>query len=264
MNIRSRLRLVVFFVLLALSLLNFPGLRAVAQQPATDAAADRDRGIQLYQKGDNKGAIAVLRAATSKNKDDGDAWHYLGLALLAEGNKDQARKAFERAATIRVGNLATISPLPLARNPEPGPAAAKPRDRYQAAFESTEQYLALNQNPTEDWRVKLEALRFYRDYYDGSRSDETIVTTKEATTRLRILSKPPPDFSRIAASGNSVLRAVFSADGSVKYVLVLKGVAPDFDLACIEAARRVKFTPAIKDGHAVSMILQLEYNRYFL
>jgi tetratricopeptide (TPR) repeat protein len=252
----------IAFSLVALAVATFFSPYARSQQII--ASEDRNRGLQLYQKGDAKGAIEALRAATSKNRDDGDAWHYLGLALVADGNKDEARKAFERAATIRALNLIAISPRLLAGKAGPGSAAVEPQDRYRAAFESVEQYLAVTQNPTEDWRFQLEALRFYRDYYAGARSDEIIVTTKETNARLRILSKPPPDFSRTSASGNSVLRAVFSADGSVKHVLVLKRVAPDFDLACIEAAHKIKFTPAIKDGHPVSMILQLEYNRYFL
>jgi hypothetical protein len=116
---------------------------------------------------------------------------------------------------------------------------------------------------TEDWRFQLEALRFYRDYYAGALSNETMVTSKEVQTRLHISSKPAPDFSGVSASGTSVLRAVFSADGEVRHVLVLKRVASDFDLRCIEAAQQIKFTPAITDGKPVSIILQLEYNRHF-
>jgi tetratricopeptide (TPR) repeat protein len=262
MNTRSKLSYFAFS-LIALAVFNCFSPYAQSQQ-ATAGAEDRDRGIQLYQKGDARGAIEALRAATSKNKDDGDAWHYLGLALLAAGNKDEARKAFEKAVTIRLNSLIPISPWPLANNPPPGSEGVKPRDRYQAALESSEQYLALTPRPTDDWRFQLEALRFYRDYYAGARLDETIVTTKETNTRLRISSKPPPDFSGISASGSSVLRAVLSADGTVKHVLVLKRVSSDFDLRCIEAARKIQFTPAIKNGKAVSMILQLEYNRYFM
>jgi tetratricopeptide (TPR) repeat protein len=235
-----------------------------AQSQQAKSFDDRDRGIQLYQKGDRQGAIEALRAATSKNKNDGDAWHYLGLALLAEGKKDDARKAFETAATVRLINLIPFPPLRALNDPRSGSEDTKRRERYQAAFESSEQYLALTPRADDEWRRQLEALRFYRDYYAGTRTDETIITTKEATTRLQILSKPPPDFSGINASGNSVLRAVFSADGTVKHLLVLKKVDRDFDLRCIEAARKIKFTPALKDGHAVSMILQLEYNRYSL
>lgn len=263
MTRQSRLRQFFSALLLSgFSLLVF--MNGIGQQTPSGVSQDRDRGIQLYQKGDTKGAVEALRAATTRNKDDSDAWHYLGLALLAEGEKDEARKAFEKAATIRLNNLIPISPLRLANNLQTGSESIKPRDRYQAALESSEQFLLLTPRPTDDWRSQLEALRFYRDYYAGTRTDETIIMTKEATTRLQISSKPPPDFSGLSESGNSVLRAVFSADGSVKHVLVLKRVTSDFDLRCIEAARKIKFTPAIKEGRAVSMILQLEYNRYFL
>jgi tetratricopeptide (TPR) repeat protein len=263
MSKRIRRQQFTFVLLLSLTAVLMPvSLSFGAQQePSTTA---RDRGIQLYQKGDHQGAIEALRAATSKNKDDGEAWHYLGLALLAEGKKDEARKAFETAATIRLNSLIPFPPLRALNDPRSGSEDTKRRERYQAAFESSEQYLALTPRAGDDWRHQLESLRFYRDYYAGTRTDETIVTTKEATIRLHISSKPPPDFSGITTSGNSVLRAVFSADGTVKHVLVLKRVAPDFDQRCIEAARKIKFAPAIKDGHAVSMILQLEYNRYSL
>jgi tetratricopeptide (TPR) repeat protein len=260
---KSRCLLLTCSALLAIVVQLFAA-NSTAQQPERTFLENRDRGIQLYQKGDHQGAIEALRSATSKNKDDGDAWHYLGLALLAEGKKDEARKAFETAATIRLNNLIPFPPLRALNDPRSGSEDTKRRERYQAAFESTEQYLALTPRADDEARRQLEALRFYRDYYAGTRTDETIVTTKEATIRLRILSKPPPDFSGITTSGNSVLRAVFSADGTVKRVLMLKRVAPDFDQRCIEAARKIKFTPAIKDGHAVSMILQLEYNRYSL
>jgi len=96
MSTRSKLSYFAFS-LIALAVLSCFSPYAQSQQ-ATAGAQDRDRGIQLYQKGDTKGAIEALRAATSKNLDDGDAWHYLGLALLATGNKDEARKAFARAA----------------------------------------------------------------------------------------------------------------------------------------------------------------------
>jgi TonB family protein len=256
----SRIAVVLLLVLFVIAVHD----RACAQQPSPDQTGDRDRGIQLYQKGDARGAIEALRAATSKHKDDGDAWYYLGLALVVGGKKDEARDAFERAATIRLGDLITLAPLRVLDSTGPRPADAETGDRYQAAIDSVERYLQVTQNPTAEWPVQLEALRFYRNYYAGSPVPETIVSTREATTKLHILSKPAPDFSHTVASGNAILRAVLSADGSVKHILVLKRVASDFDRACIEAARKIKFTPAIKDGRATSMILQLEYNRYFL
>lgn len=236
---------------------------AFAQQPPGSAAEDRERGIKLYQLGDATAAIEALREAVKKTKDDGDAWHYLGLAVLLKGDKAEARKSFEKAATIRLNDLAANWPALIVSAEKPNASGLKTGDRYKAVIDSFERYLEVTPNAT-DWKAQLESLRFYYDYYNGTRNDEMIISTKQATSRLRILKKQEPDFSGTRASGTSVLRAVFASDGTVKHILVLRRVAPDFDLACIEAARLIEFTPAIKDGHAVSMILQLEYNRYFL
>ncbi len=73
---------------------------ATAQQPAGGSSEERDRGIQLYQQGDAKGAIELLRQAVKRRRDDLSAWHYLGLSLEQAGKRDDARKAHEKAAKL--------------------------------------------------------------------------------------------------------------------------------------------------------------------
>jgi tetratricopeptide (TPR) repeat protein len=263
MNKSRAFAILVILAVLAISGLPGPGSTAITrfQLPAPAAASERDRGIRLYEQGDTTGAIEALHDALKKNKDDGDAWHYLGLSLLLKGNKDEARKAFEKAASIRLSNL--TSARPISNDPDPDARRLKAAEKYQSVIDSFERYLEVTPKPTVDWISELEALRFYHDYYGGLRNDETIVSTKEATTRLRILSKPPPKFSDTRAAGTSILRAVFGSDGTVKHVLVLRRVEPLFDQDCIDAARKIQFVPANKDGRAVSTILQIEYNRQF-
>ncbi len=253
----------IILAMLAISVLPGPGSTASArfQLQAPAASAERERGIRLYEQGDTTGAIEALRDAVRKDKADGDAWHYLGLSLLLKGDKDEARKAFEKAASIRLSNIA--SAWPISTDSDPNGRRLKAAEKYQLLIDSFEKYLEVTSKPTADWIDEVKALRFYRDYCRGLRNGETIVSTKEATTRLHILEKPAPDFSGTRASGTSVLRALFASDGTVKHVIVLRRVEPRFDQACIEAAKRVRFEPAIKDGHPVSMILQLEYNRQF-
>lgn len=253
-----RLQVTLVFVVLALMC----GADAKPpQQPGIVSSEDRDRGIQLYQQGDASGAVEALRKVVKENKDDAKAWHYLGLAYLLKQDKDEARKAFAKAATIRVKDLAAA--LPPSDNHDMRPAQSKNADRYQAAVESVEKYLEVTSNPSEDLITELETLRWYRDFYQGSRHDEEILSGRDVATKLRILSKPEPRFSGTRASGTAMLHAVFSADGSVKHILVLHKVDPAFDRVCIEAAKTIQFTPAIKDGRAVSMILQVEYHREF-
>jgi len=227
----------------------------------TSASPDRDRGIELYQQGDANGAVEALRHAVQNNEKDGTAWHYLGLAYLLKGSKDEARKSFARAVAVREAAMqppATVA----ATIPDPAGARQKRSESFQAAAESLEKYLELTRNPDSIILEELDSLRWYRDYYSGTRNDEEIVTTKEATTRLRIVDKPPPNFSGTRAAGTGSLRAVFSADGTVKHILVIRKVDPGFDRACILAAKRIQFEPAVKDGRPVSMILEVEYARY--
>jgi tetratricopeptide (TPR) repeat protein len=254
---RSLLSIHFLFGLALLSVLVSPGIGQVS----SSGSPDRDRGIELYQQGDANGAVEALRHAVQNNEKDGTAWHYLGLAYLLKGSKDEARKSFARAVAVRE---AALQPAATASTGAPDPAALREKrsERFQAAAESLEKYLELTKNPDLTLVEELDSLRWYRDFYSGTLKDEEIVTTKEATTRLRILDKPPPNFSGTRAAGTETLRAVFSADGTVKHILVIRKVDPEFDRACILAAKRIQFEPAVKDGRPVSMILEVEYGRY--
>ena len=70
----------------------------------------------------------------------------------------------------------------------------------------------------------------------------------------RVFTPPryPADALETKTSGKVVLRVLVGADGSVKDVLVDESVpAGMFDAASIEAARKWRFNPAIKDGQPV-------------
>src|SRR5262249_31604133 len=124
-------------------------------------------------------------------------------------------------------------------------------------------YLELTPNASEDEKTELKTLRWYRDLYKGIPQGEEVYSTKEVDTKVKIVNKPPPNFSGTRNAGLTTLRALLSSDGTVKHMLVLHKVDPIFDRACIEAARQIEFTPAIKDGHPVSIVVIVEYRRDF-
>jgi TonB family protein len=70
-----------------------------AQQPNT-ISEETKRGIELYNQNKNEEAIQSLRLAVKANKQDAEAWNYLGLALARGGNQQEARKAFEQSLKI--------------------------------------------------------------------------------------------------------------------------------------------------------------------
>ena len=134
------------------------------------------------------------------------------------------------------------------------------------AFESLETFLKLSSpdSETAHWREQLETLRAFANLDAENTSSEAVVFGDEVTTKARVLSKPEPSYTesarRAQVTGTVVLRAVFAADGGVRNILVIEGLPNGLTERAIAAARLIRFTPAMIDGKAVSMFIQLEYN----
>lgn len=79
--------------------------------------------------------------------------------------------------------------------------------------------------------------------------------------------KPPEKYRGPKINPTVVLRVVFTSWGEVTNIKLVKVTPEDVpkelsrDLVkrCKKAAKQIKFKPATKDGHAVSMLMQLEY-----
>jgi TonB family protein len=91
-----------------------------------------------------------------------------------------------------------------------------------------------------------------------------IFTGKDVTTKARLISKPEPQYTEDArknqVTGTVVLKVVFASSGQVTNIRTVSGLPYGLTERAIAAARQIKFTPATKDGHQVSMWMQLEYN----
>jgi TonB family protein len=86
----------------------------------------------------------------------------------------------------------------------------------------------------------------------------------EVTRKAMITFKPEPGFTEEARKNNVTgvvrLRAILSASGSVTGITTVKGLPDGLTEKAIAAARQIRFTPAEKDGRAVSQYVVLEYN----
>ena len=91
-----------------------------------------------------------------------------------------------------------------------------------------------------------------------------IFTGREVTSKARLISKPEPQYTEDARknqiTGTVVLKVVFSSNGSVTNIRTVSGLPYGLTERAIAAARQIRFEPATKDGHRVSMWMQLEYN----
>ena len=87
---------------------------------------------------------------------------------------------------------------------------------------------------------------------------------REVTQKARILARPEPQYTEEArknqVSGTVVLRAVFSSSGAVTNIRAVSGLPYGLTERAIAAARQIRFSPAMKDGRAVSQHIQIEYN----
>jgi TonB family protein len=238
------------------------------QGQTVDVTEDVKRGIELYRQGDDKAAIELLRRVVKVRKDVVAAWHFLGLAYERQGKSKDARKAHEQAT--RAGEVMlewlfiTVS-------------ATKDADKIEEfkplillAAESADRYLKLSSKPSrskvEEWNSRSETLRDYAVLSAKNTLGNTIgeiYKPSDVTTKAKILGRPEPVYTEQAkenlVSGVVVLRAVFAFDGKVRGIRVVSGLPYGLTLRAIEAARKIKFLPAMLNGQPVSQYIQIEY-----
>jgi TonB family protein len=86
----------------------------------------------------------------------------------------------------------------------------------------------------------------------------------EVEQRARLLFKPEPQYTEEARrnqiTGTVMLRVVFSSAGQVEQIRAVQTLPFGLTERAIAAARQIKFVPATKSGHPVSVYMQLEYN----
>jgi TonB family protein len=93
---------------------------------------------------------------------------------------------------------------------------------------------------------------------------DRILSGNQVTTRARVISKPEPQYTeearRSGITGTVILRVVFSRTGEVTNIQAVQSLSAGLTERAIAAARQIRFVPATRNGQAVSMYMQLEYN----
>ena len=90
-----------------------------------------------------------------------------------------------------------------------------------------------------------------------------VFSVGSVTVRPQILGRPTPGYTdearRNQIEGSVKVSVLLKADGTVSDITVARGLGYGLDEKAIEAARQLRFVPAQKDGHAVSVRLFLEF-----
>lgn len=94
--------------------------------------------------------------------------------------------------------------------------------------------------------------------------DSEVLTARDVTRKAIISHKPEPlytaDARRNNVTGTVRLRMVLAADGRVRNIVPLATLPDGLTEQAVAAARDIEFTPAMKDGRAVSQYVTVEYN----
>lgn len=83
-------------------------------------------------------------------------------------------------------------------------------------------------------------------------------------TAPRVIYDPDPEYSEEARQskyqGTVVLWIVIDADGRARDVRVQRSLGMGLDEKAVEAVRKWRFQPALKDGHPVAVQVNVEVN----
>jgi TonB family protein len=91
-----------------------------------------------------------------------------------------------------------------------------------------------------------------------------VYQAKEVAQKVRVISKPEPEYNTDARDqkieGTVVLSCVFDSTGQVTFIKVVSGLPWGLNESAIAVAKKIQFTPALKNGHPVPTWMELQYN----
>jgi len=135
-------------------------------------------------------------------------------------------------------------------------------DSFAQAGATADEILKLHPPDEANWLELRETLWFYAQPVTKP-ENRTVFGASEVQKRARLLDAPAaayPDAARAAkASGEVRLEIVLAADGKVKNIFPMKPLEHGLTEAAFDAARQIKFTPAVRNGQPVSQFLILSY-----
>ncbi len=98
---------------------------------------------------------------------------------------------------------------------------------------------------------------------DPQQSDK-IYLPSEVDVKLQIKERPKAKYTenarRNCVNGKVLLKVVLRSTGKVEDIEVIKGLPEGLSESAIEAAHKIQFEPAKKDGQKVSVAVKVEYD----
>jgi len=133
---------------------------------------------------------------------------------------------------------------------------------FVAAAKTIEEILKLNPPNAVFWRERLETLQLYSQPV-SSPDERKVFGSSEVQQSARIMETPAAEYTAEAqsakAKGEVRLRMVLAADGTVKDIFPIKSLGHGLTESAMNAARQIKFEPAIRNGAPASQFITFVY-----
>jgi len=231
--------------------------------------------LSLLQRNQLKDAFQEARRAVALDAAYPEAHVVLGVWHLQMGDRVKALDEADRAITLNQNYaeaylLRSQALVQFTSGALVPPELETPEDHansLQSAADSLEKFLQLTLPSVERlrWNEQLAGLKFHLAMRSRkTREENDVYNSKQVTTKVKLTSKPEPEYTELASSNNVVgtviLRALLAADGTVKHIIVVQGLPDGLTWEAVRAAQRIKFVPATLEGRSVGVLMQLEYN----
>lgn len=133
---------------------------------------------------------------------------------------------------------------------------------FGKAATTVTEIIALNPTNREMWQERLDTLRLYSQPV-SSPDERTVYGSGEVQKSARILETPLAVYTDEARAakihGDVRLRLVLASDGTVKNVFPIKSLSHGLTESAMEAARQIKFEPALRNGEPASQFETFVY-----
>jgi TonB family protein len=133
---------------------------------------------------------------------------------------------------------------------------------FAAAAGTVKQILKLDPPNLDYWQDRLETLELYSQPV-SSPEERKVFGASEMYEAARMTDAPAAQYTDEALTarthGEVRLRLVLAADGTVKDVFPIRSLPHGLSDAAMDAARRIKFEPGIRNGKPASQLITLVY-----
>jgi len=257
-------RLILFTVALSLllSLFCFPLARTTFARYEDHSPAYQE-GMKALGNNDSEKAAEHFKQAAADKPDDMWAFYYLGLCLLRLKRVGEASKAYQQAMAIKPQEAAVhyqLCKIYLER----GDSDAAEKERRWLQENDWELALYLSDPLTSDKSITPQIQKAPVT----SANDKPTIEPMTAILRPTLLYREKAKYTEMAkinfVQGTVVLQVVFAVNGELQNIRVVRGLPDGLTYKAIQAARKLRFNPATRDGKPVSVRgnLEFEFNLY--